>query len=270
MFSMMGGMKKIVCFLVWLGGLVAGEPRVVVSLPPYAGIVRELVDAEVELVVPVGANPHVYEPGPKEVDRLRKAAVWFRIGDPAEERMVRACGDMRVVVLGHGCCHEGEDLHVWVDPVRMQEQVEMMASVLMEVFPEKAEDVKVRTERLVQRLAEKDQQLKGLLDKMKGKTVVVSHPALGYFCDRYGLKQLSVEVDGKEPRPRDVARLMSEMEKKQVPVIFTEPQHSDKGARLIGERLGIAVEEIDPYAEKVFEFWDQLAALMVKHYDHLD
>jgi zinc transport system substrate-binding protein len=35
--------------------------------------------------------------------------------------------------------------------------------------------------------------------------VLVSHPAFGYFCKDYDLEQISIEVEGKEPRPKDVS-----------------------------------------------------------------
>ena len=45
--------------------------------------------------------------------------------------------------------------------------------------------------------------------RRKGMTLMVFHPAWGYFCRDYGLRQVAVEVEGKEPKPAQMKALMA-------------------------------------------------------------
>ena len=70
---------------------------------------------------------------------------------------------------------------------------------------------------------------------------MVFHPAWGYFAKAYGLRQLPVEIEGKEPKPKELMRLIDEAREEKVKAIFTQPEFSDATAKVISEELGIKV-----------------------------
>lgn len=76
----------------------------------------------------------------------------------------------------------------------------------------------------------------------------MSHPAFGYFCEQYHLKQLSIESEGKEPRPQDVTQVLNAAKQLHVQAVLLQPQYSNKGAQSIAEILKLPVFTIDPYA----------------------
>lgn len=104
---------RVVAWLVLLLGLVAsivhsgcgpsnqprpdGPMRIVVSIAPLAGLVREVApDAEVSVLVPAGVSEHGYELTPGDVDRLRRADLIVGVGlglEPRLEEVVRRLGD---------------------------------------------------------------------------------------------------------------------------------------------------------------------------------
>ena len=261
--------------------------KILVSIPPYATIVKALVEngASVEIVVPPGTNPHIYEPTPDQIKSFTKAKVWFRIGDPVEEKMVQFLKSYPVQIVDlsknradltgsahhHGGHSHGEtDLHLWLDPLIMADQAEEMATVLTELFPEMGDTLNENRKKLVKLLRDADEKIETQLSPLKGQSLLVSHPALGYFCKRYELRQLCVEIEGKDPLPKDIAKLMHLLIKHPVPVVFTEPQYNNKGAVLIAEKLNLPIEEIDPYNENYFEFLKTLSQQIDNHYGHLD
>ena len=75
---------------------------------------------------------------------------------------------------------------------------------------------------------------------------MVFHPAWGYFASAYGLEQLPVEVEGKEPKPKELMHLLEEAKENKVKAIFTQPEFSDTTAKLISEELGIKVIKASP------------------------
>ncbi len=258
------------------------KPKILVTIPPYADLVKTLVaeGVDVEIFVPPGANPHTYEPTPQQIKNFAHAKVWFRIGDPIEQKMVHVLKNrVQIVDLSagvatldepsHGHTHEhGKDLHVWMDPTLTIEQVKVMTSVLIKEFPGMTDLILENSSNLISELKELDLKIKGLLEPFKGDYLLVSHPALGYYCLRYDLQQLPIEIEGKDPLPQDITRLVNHLKAQPVPVVFIEPQYNNKGALMIAEELQIPSVTINPYDEDYFEMLNHLTETIVKYYDH--
>ena len=75
---------------------------------------------------------------------------------------------------------------------------------------------------------------------------MVFHPSWGYFAKAYNLEQIAVEVEGKEPKPKALIRLLKEAKKEKVKAIFTQPEFSDTVARIIAKELQIPVVKVSP------------------------
>lgn len=75
---------------------------------------------------------------------------------------------------------------------------------------------------------------------------MVFHPAWGYFAHQYNLEQLAIEVEGKEPKPKELAHIMAEAKEEKVRAIFTQPEFSDKSAQIIANNLKIKVIKASP------------------------
>ncbi|MCB1085373.1 MAG: zinc ABC transporter substrate-binding protein, partial [Chlamydiia bacterium] len=81
-----------------------------------------------------------------------------------------------------------------------------------------------------------------------GKTIMVSHAALGYFCKDFDLKQVAVECEGKSPLPREVEQIIAFAKSHEIICLFTAPQFNNRGAEIIAKDLGIRIEKFDPLA----------------------
>ena len=81
-----------------------------------------------------------------------------------------------------------------------------------------------------------------------GKSILLSHPAFGYFCRDYKLKQVSVEHEGKDPLPKHVSSILESAQTSPIQTVFTQAQYNNKGAKLIAEKLNLTPYEIDPYS----------------------
>ena len=81
---------------------------------------------------------------------------------------------------------------------------------------------------------------------VKSRSFIVFHPSYGYFAKDYKLKQYAIEVDGKEPKPRDLAKLIQMGRKNNVKIVFVQPQFSKRAATTIAKDLGATIVETDP------------------------
>lgn len=262
----------------------AQKPVVLVTLSPYAFLVKELADGlvDVETLIPEGANPHIYEAPPQAVAKHQGASLWFYLGENFDKKMLQFLKENAAAprainltagidLIGEECAcehhhEEGKDLHLWMSPKVVKHQVAMMADVLRQTLPEHSSLLTEREEKLLQTLDALDARISTTLAAKQGTTLLVSHPAFAYFCRDYGLQQLSIEVEGKEPKPLDLHRIIQQARDEKVGVIITEPQHSNKGAVALGEFLNIPIHEINPYAENYIDTLEQLSQL-IAHVD---
>ncbi len=291
-------MKKLIflaLIALCLGGCQPESPRqkekiVLVSIAPYAFFVHRIAgnDFPVSTLVPEGANPHIYEPKPKEVEKIRDATIWIRLGESFDQKVFKVIQEqnpeMHIVdVTGgihllsacdaddpsnkHHHCYghdEGQDIHIWLSPKLAKVQAATIAKALTDTFPEHSRLYEKNLDRLIGELNLLDQEISTLLAPMKGAAILVSHPAFAYFCQDYGLVQLSVEMEGKEPLPQQVTHLLEEARRYRVATVILEPQYSNKGAELIAQELGVPTATVDPYAEDYLDNLRLIAQIIAK------
>jgi zinc transport system substrate-binding protein len=97
------------------------------------------------------------------------------------------------------------------------------------------------------------------LEKVPVKTILVFHPAWGYFANQFGLVQIPIEIEGKEPTPGELAAIISYARKEHIRVIFVQPQFSMRTAEVIAGEINGTVVAIDPLAENYVENLKQAA-----------
>lgn len=258
-------------------------PYVLVSVSPYKYLVERIAGntVVVGLLVPPAANVHTYEPTMKQVLASGKADLWFRIGESFEPRVANALVahnpklqliDMRQgldLIEGEGChegcCHpEGKDLHYWLSARLMKQQAKTVANALIKRYPANAAHYQQALSEHLNELDDLEKQLASILDPVKGKTILVTHPAYAYLCRDYGLSQLAVEVEGKDPSSRKLTALIKKAQEMRVKTIFTQTQYSDKAAKIIAGQLGASLVLLDPYAENYISNLLRIAQLFAK------
>lgn len=261
---------------------------VIVSVAPHKFFVEQIAkdSVTVRVMVPASATPHSYEPPPKQILEASRADIWFRIGEGFEKKAIEAIEahrkDFVVVDLRKGlslilahcdphgdpysnhhgdkcCCADGADLHIWLSLRLAQIQADTIAEALSQRYPEKAAFFAENLKAFKRTLIALDSDFKGLLAPVKGKTLLVSHPAYAYFCRDYDLYQMSLESEGKEPTPRTMTALIDKARALHIRTIFTQAQYGVKGAKLVAELLGARVVSLDPYSEDYLSSMKEIA-----------
>ncbi len=156
---------------------------------------------------------------------------------------------------------EDADPHVWLSPRRLKMMAANVAAALCHADPPHRLAYRANLKQLDDELDELDHQIvRDLAPCQPGKADVrqafyVFHPAFGYFADDYGLRQVSVEVEGKQPTPRQVFELIRQARSDGVRVIFLQPQFNQQIAASIARAIDGAVTPMDDLA------WDVVANL---------
>ena len=244
-------------------------PIVLVSVAPHKFFVEKIAkeSVEVHLMVPAGASSHTYEPTPRQMVTAGQAKLWFRIGEPFENRALQALTshhpDMVIVDLRqgldliqtnscHSCCPGSVDLHFWLSARQGQIQAKTIADALIAAYPEKAAFYRENLQIFIKELQELDQKIGTILAPLKNRHILASHPAYAYFCRDYSLEQYSIEVEGKDPSPQQMTKLLNMVRRLGIHTIFIQIHYNNKAAQLVAEAIGANLVILDPYSEQYF------------------
>lgn len=251
--------------------LTSSEPTpiVLVSVAPHKFFVEKIAKEKirVHLMVPAGASSHTYEPTPRQMVTAGQARLWFRIGEPFENRAIQALTShhpaLEIVDLRQGldliqthpgtsCCPGSVDLHFWLSTRQGQFQARTIADALIKAFPEHAEFYRTNLATFVDELKELDQKIETILAPLKKRVVLASHPAYAYFCRDYSIQQYAIEVEGKDPSPQQMTKLLNQVRQLGIKTIFIQIHYNNKAAKLVAEVLGAKLVVLDPYSEHYY------------------
>lgn len=239
----------------------AARLSVFVSVLPQADFVTRIGGSSVDVSVLVGPgqSPATYEPTPKQMAALGQAQVFIRVGTPFErgfiKKVEKSYPDLMIVDTRKGVPlryfqrslgNEAVDPHIWLDPKRVKIQAVTICQTLCSAAPDQSFYFVARLQSFLDELDHLDQTITEALSGLMRRSFYVFHPAFGYFADSYGMKQVAVEVEGKEPTPRQLAGLIDKARDEEIRVIFVQPQFSDREARAIAQAVDAVVVPIDP------------------------
>lgn len=241
---------------------------VIVTVPPQAEFAEKIGGNKVKVtvMVPPGANPHTYEPLPQQLKEISNAKIYAQIGSGIEfeniwmEKISSINKNMEVVNCSNGITfipnsetdseHSGElenqyDTHVWVSPKNAKIMVENIYKSLVQVDPANKDYYTINKDKYLTELDDADKKINESLSGNKNRIILVYHPSWGYFCRDYGLTQIAIEKNGKEPSPQEIAELIDMAKKDNIKIIFISPQFSRKSADMIASEIGGQVINID-------------------------
>ena len=190
---------------------------VFVSIAPQRYFVqqigKELVD--VHAMVPPGADPHTYEPKPRQMVSLVTAKLYFAIGIEFEAarlkkilstnpqiKVVHTDEGIQKISMTEGTHHSegqhdrsGLDPHIWLSPPLVMIQSRTILKALQEVDPANRSSYEASYKTFMAELVDLDADLKKIFADRQGLRFMVFHPSWGYFARSYGLVQVPIEID---------------------------------------------------------------------------
>jgi zinc transport system substrate-binding protein len=119
---------------------------------------------------------------------------------------------------------------------------------LRDLLPNEAAELDRRAAQLAATLNALDRELAALLAPCAGRPFLVHHPAWEALANRYGLEQVAVEVDGKDPLDHELAALRDQVARLGLTTLFVQPQVRRGPALAVAGTLSLATVELDPLA----------------------
>jgi len=268
-------MKKLIrLFFITLilyscsGGQKGSNDIITVSISPFKYFVEAIggSDFKVNVMVPAGADPHIYEPVPGQIAALRRSIAFISDGYLGFEitwldRFYETNSRMIKLSLGEnidlieaeehndGGHSEGADPHFWISPRSAKIIAESVKSLLISLRPENSGKYEINFKNLSDTIDYYDKKAIGLFSDYQGKSFMIFHPALGYLSRDYGINQISVEREGKEPTPSSLKELIDVARKENIRMILIQKGFDTKNAGAIASEIGAELQEIDPLDE---------------------
>ena len=255
--------RALALALLTLGGCAPaappGKPLVVATIYPLWEFSRQLAGdrADVVALVPTGVEPHDWEPAPRDVGQVQRAAVFVHTGtdldgwaekllaDLPERRgvVVNARGGLRLLTVGGTT-----DPHVWLDPTLARAQVLAIAAGLEQADPANRATYAKNAEAFVARLDALDREFAAGLADCARREIVTSHAAYGYLARRYRLTQVPVMglSPEAEPSPADLAAIVRTARRLKVTHVFFESLVSPRLAETLAREIGAVPLPLDP------------------------
>jgi zinc transport system substrate-binding protein len=232
----------------------SGNLSVAVGIPPLAEFAEAVGGDQVRVTVilPAGADPHTFEPTPQEVVEISQTDMILAVGShlPFEDRLLESLAGFQpapvVVNLSEGIAFIDRDPHDWLSPANARQMVNHTSEALCHEDPAHCDTFRANRDAYLIRLQEADAYIRSTLSEARITTFLVVHPAWGYFAQEYGLTELAIEQEGKEPSASELAALVETAREAGVRVVFVEPQFSTREADIFAAQIGGRVEILDP------------------------
>ena len=162
---------------------------------------------------------------------------------------------------GHSHAH-GIDPHIWTSPRALQRMAANAYEAIHALWPDSVKYTENHA-RLQEQLAALDARTAGKIAASGVRYFIIYHPALTYYARDYGLQQVAIEDDGKEPSARALARLIEQARHDGVRRIFYQSQFPASAVEVIARDIEAQSVAIDPLKEDVIANIDSLTDLIV-------
>lgn len=247
-----------------------------VSILPQKYFVEKIAGdyVDVNVMVPPGMSPATCDLSTEQLKKLYDSDICFTVGylpfelthlypvltNRPEIRLVNhsegielidgSCGHLHAHAAGeHAGGHEGVDPHIWLSPRYAREMASTVLKVLTEQYPEQQEQFARNYQGLLAEIDTIAVKADRVLSGKRHKSFLIYHPALTYLARDYGMEQISIEDEGKEPNPAHLKKIIDSAKEKDIHIIFIQNQFDVNNAKSIAKEIGATVIPIDPLNE---------------------
>jgi ABC-type Zn uptake system ZnuABC Zn-binding protein ZnuA len=238
--------------------------KVVSTVAPITNIIYNVGGNRIELhgIIPEGMDSHTFEPVPSDIKYIAGADLiilnGLQLEIPTEKLSeARKKKDTQILKLGDNTITKKEWIfdfsfpedkgdpnpHLWLNVAYTIKYAELVRDKLIEINPENSAYYKKNTDKFLQRLNQLDKAIFEAVKTIpeKNRKLLTYHDSWAYFAKRYGMKVIGAiqPSDFAEPSPREIAAIIDQLKKENVPAIFGSEVFPSKVEEQIGREAKI-------------------------------
>ena len=262
---------------------------------------------EAKTVYPPGVDAHSYEPTTKDITALADSDAFIYLGAGMESFAESAADalasqDVQLIEIGEheelfhveeshhdhdadseeshdhehdGHSHGDHDPHIWIDPLRMIEMAAIIKDDLIELNPDKESYYNENFTSLKTDLLALDETFQETLEAKENKHILVSHAAFGYWEERYGIEQISINglSSASEPSQKELTEIIDQANSYDLDYIIFEQNSSNRVSEIIQNEIGadvLIIHNLSVLTEDDLDNGEDYLSLMQYNLDVLD
>ncbi|MEL6930762.1 MAG: zinc ABC transporter substrate-binding protein [Cyanobacteria bacterium J06600_6] len=245
-------------------------PQVVSTSTIIANLTETVGGDEIEHqgILQPGADPHVYEPTPRDSVALEKADLILYNGFNLEPGLIKMIGSTGInatkfavgeVVEPLDFEYQGQkevDPHVWGDAKNAIAMTEAIRDRLIELSPADEAEFRGNAEELIVKLEQVDKWISEQIATIPEaqRKLVTTHDAFQYFTNAYGLEMAGTLIGistEEQPSAQTVKNLANDIKKMQIPAIFAETTINPQLIRTVAEEAGVILAPQELYSDSL-------------------
>lgn len=250
--------------------------QVITTFTLLEDIVKQIGGEHVETynLVPVGTDPHEYEPLPADMAATEEADLLFFNGLNLEggdtgwfAKLVEATGqdEKKIFEAANGVepmylssedgTEEEINPHAFLDPVVGIQMAENVRDALIEISPDNKAAFEEGAETYLADLKEMDEQYKTRINEVpeEDRILVTSERAYQYMADRYGLKEGFIwAIDTEENgTPEQITSLVKFVKENKPVVLFLESNVDERPMETVSNETGVEIYEETIFSDEI-------------------
>ncbi len=256
-----------------------------VTIAPIEEIIEGITgdDFPIETLVPTGASPETFEPTPRQIIALNKSQFVFSVGliDFESSLTSRIATPDRIInlsknidIIAGSCSHHhdhdhahshshGIDPHIWTSPRQLITMSDNAYEAIHDRYPDSTKYT-LRYTALREKLQQLDEECALACEQSQLPHFIIFHPALTYFARDYGIKQIAIEDEGKEPSARRLADIIELARQSGVTRILYQSQFPQSVVEIIASDIGAEATAINPLSRNNIENIRRTTQLITK------
>jgi zinc transport system substrate-binding protein len=248
--------------------------KVATSIFPIYDITKNIASdrADVFFVIPVGANPHTYEPVPAEIKRLKNVRLAIAVHEEFDGWLSDYLPEQAVLQFlkeeehkrgqekehkresknaekhehGQGAEHD-ENPHIWLTVKGAEGLAERICGYLTDADPKNANYYNKNLQSYLQKLEDLDNRIAAIFAAVKNRKFIQWHPAWNFFAEDYGLEIIgSIEKGhGHEPSIKEFKALIDKAKREKVKVVVLGLNIESKATETLAREIDGIVVRLD-------------------------
>lgn len=211
---------------------------------------------DVETMVPQGGNPETYEPSARQMMNLSHSVLYVKVGSIGFERtwmkkleqnaphaiIVDSSDGISMMKTENGI----PDPHTWMSTANSLIIAENIYRALVKIDKKDSIYFKKNLENLIDSINHVDSEIRHLVRNAKTRSFLIYHPILTYYARDFGLTQIPLEEESREPSARQMHNIISRAKNERVKVFFVQKEFANRNINAVTESIGADTAEIDP------------------------
>jgi len=241
------------------------KPVISVSILPQKYFVQKIAqnNYEINVLVPPGASPANYDPTPNQLVQLSDSKIYFKIGHIEFEKnwmnkFTKEYPELEVIDTSDGLDllenkeshsdhnHGWIEPHIWMSPKNVKKIALNIYQALIKIDEKNKTFYKSNFDIFISEIEALNKSINLSLNEIKSNKFIIYHPALTYYAADFGLEQISIELEGKNPSAYYIKQLIDIAKEENIKVVLVQKQFDKSKAETIAKEIGGQVITIDP------------------------